>query len=91
MSKWNVTITGRRLLQDGETNNSSDVTPVNCTPRAIEQFPNDFMTYEQRINGGVTFHILVSIYIFAALAIICDDYFVSSLEYLCDGEYKQFK
>jgi len=56
----------------------------NCTPRSIEEFPPDFMTKAQREKGGVAFHILVSIYIFCALAIICDDYFVASLEHICD-------
>jgi K+-dependent Na+/Ca+ exchanger-like protein len=43
------------------------------------------MTKEQREKGGVVFHIFMSIYIFCALAIICDDYFVSSLEHICNA------
>ena len=60
---------------------------LNCTPRSLEQFPGDFFTLSQRQNGGVIVHILICIYIFGALAIVCDDYFVASLEYICDGEY----
>nr|AKN21568.1 slc24a-8 [Schmidtea mediterranea] len=56
----------------------------NCTTRSIEEFPNDFMTRKERKNGGIIFHIFVSIYLFVALAIICDEYFVSSLERLCE-------
>ena len=72
----------------GDDNNGpdSDAFELNCTPRSIDQFPPDFMTPEQRENGGVTFHILLSVYIFCALAIVCDDYFVSSLESICDGK-----
>ena len=30
-------------------------------------------------------HILIVLYTFGALAIVCDDYFVASLEYICEG------
>ena len=69
---------GRHLLQE--------VTPLNCTPRAIHQFPDDFMTEEQRQKGGVAFHIFISLYLFVATAIACDDFFVPALEKICEGE-----
>ncbi|CAG0915748.1 unnamed protein product [Notodromas monacha] len=52
----------------------------NCTRPAVEQFPNTVMTPEQRANGGIIVHVLVVAYTFAALSIVCDDYFVPSLE-----------
>ena len=58
---------------------------ANCTPRSIEQFPPDFLSEAQRKRGGVVIHILICLYIFAALAIVCDDYFVASLEKLSAG------
>ncbi|XP_078668596.1 sodium/potassium/calcium exchanger 5-like [Branchiostoma floridae x Branchiostoma belcheri] len=33
-----------------------------------------------RRNGGVLLHVLVVVYMFSAIAIVCDDYFVPSLE-----------
>ena len=72
--------TGRRLLADNSKK-------LNCTPRSIDQFPDDFMTEEQRKHGGVLFHIAVSFYIFAALAVVCDDYFVPALEKISDGNH----
>lgn len=57
---------------------------VNCTPRAVEQFPWDFLTAEQRQNGFIVIHALVAVYMFLALAIVCDRYFVPSLEVLCE-------
>lgn len=61
----------------------------NCTPPAIEQFPKPLMGPTARKNGGVIIHILIAVYAFIALAIVCDDYFVSSLDRICEG--KKFK
>lgn len=58
---------------------------VTCTPPGIDDFPEDIFTQAQRQNGYVIVHFLISIYIFIALAIVCDDYFVPSMERICDG------
>lgn len=54
-----------------------------CVRPDIEQFPRSFLTRSQRLNGGVIFYLLVSVYMFIGLAIICDDYFVPALEVIC--------
>ena len=55
--------------------------PQNCVKPSIDEFPDDFMTqYQRREQGGVVFHFLLVIYMFGALAVVCDDYFVPSLE-----------
>ncbi|CAL8124572.1 unnamed protein product [Orchesella dallaii] len=56
---------------------------LNCTPPAIEDFPEDLFTQEERQNGFVILHILISLYIFYALSVVCDDYFVPSIERIC--------
>lgn len=56
----------------------------NCTVAAIEQFPRPIMSPELRSRGGVAVHVLAAVYMFAALAVICEDYFVPSLEVICD-------
>ena len=75
----------RHLLQSDDDADDVAALAVNCTPRSIDQFPADFMSEQQRKNGGVVVHILLSLYIFAAIAIVCDDYFVASLEKLSTG------
>jgi len=62
----------------------------NCTPPAIEQFPMPLMGPEARKSGGLILYILVAVYTFMGLAIVCDDYFVSSLDRICEGsrDYK---
>lgn len=56
----------------------------NCTPPAIEQFPEPLMGKTARQHGGLIIHILVAIYTFFGLAIVCDEYFVASLDRLCE-------
>ncbi|CAF0922679.1 unnamed protein product [Rotaria sordida] len=51
-----------------------------CELASIDQFPSLFFTDEQRRNGGVLLHIVLILYSFAAIEIVCDDYFASALE-----------
>lgn len=57
----------------------------NCTPRSVHNFPPNFMSFDETRDGGVVVHIFIAIYMFAALAVVCDDYFVPSLEHICEG------
>ncbi|KAL3282934.1 hypothetical protein HHI36_006092 [Cryptolaemus montrouzieri] len=56
---------------------------LNCTPPAIDDFPRDFFTEEQRKDGGVAVHVLLSLYLFVALAVVCDKFFVPAVEKIC--------
>ncbi|XP_062706986.1 sodium/potassium/calcium exchanger Nckx30C isoform X4 [Aedes albopictus] len=47
-------------------------------------FPEDLFTLEQRRNGAVVLHILGVIYMFVALAIVCDEFFVPSLDVIIE-------
>uniref|UniRef100_A0A3Q2YWA5 Solute carrier family 24 member 3 n=1 Tax=Hippocampus comes TaxID=109280 RepID=A0A3Q2YWA5_HIPCM len=47
---------------------------------ALHEFPTDLFTNKERTEGAVTLHVLCTIYMFCALAVVCDDYFVPSLE-----------
>jgi sodium/potassium/calcium exchanger 2 len=54
-----------------------------CKQNATEQealFPTDLFTLEQRRHGAVILHILGVVYMFVALAIVCDEFFVPSLD-----------
>uniref|UniRef100_A0A673BHD5 Solute carrier family 24 member 3 n=1 Tax=Sphaeramia orbicularis TaxID=375764 RepID=A0A673BHD5_9TELE len=46
-----------------------------------ERFPTDLFTHKERTEGAVALH---TIYMFCALALVCDDYFVPSLEKICE-------
>lgn len=62
----------------------------NCTPPAIEQFPKPLMSPGFRKHGGLVIHVLVAIFTFLGLAIVCDDYFVASLDRICEGKFIYF-
>jgi len=59
----------RHLLGDGEESN---------------EFPQDYFSYEEKKNGAIILHMICAIYMFIALAIVCDDYFVSALELISE-------
>lgn len=53
-------------------------------PRKDSIFPTDLFTLEQRRNGVIIFHILGVIYMFIALVLLCNEYFVPSLEVIME-------
>uniref|UniRef100_A0A8C2B5Q9 Solute carrier family 24 member 3 n=1 Tax=Cyprinus carpio TaxID=7962 RepID=A0A8C2B5Q9_CYPCA len=81
----------RRLLQDFDIDsNYTDEVQVgpnaekNCTPPGVHEFPDDIFTNQERMEGAVALHVLCAMYMFYALALVCDDYFVPSLEKICE-------
>ena len=58
----------------------------NCTNPAIDDFPRDLFTDKQRQDGAVVIHALIALYLFAALAVVCEKYFVPAVERICHGE-----
>ena len=48
-------------------------------------YPTDLFTKEQRHNGAIILHIIGICWMFLGIAIICDDFFESSLEALCEA------
>ncbi|XP_038074766.1 sodium/potassium/calcium exchanger 3-like [Patiria miniata] len=66
-----------------ETGNNADE-DRNCTPPTIHEFPADIFSNEDRKRGAVILHCACVVYMFVALALVCDDYFVSSLEKICE-------
>ncbi|KAL7877858.1 hypothetical protein SRHO_G00045010 [Serrasalmus rhombeus] len=77
--KWE----SRRLLQYF-TNETEGPSYKNCTPPGIHEFPDDIFTNQERMEGAVALHVLAAMYMFYALAVVCDDYFVPSLEKICE-------
>uniref|UniRef100_A0A480YZG4 Sodium/potassium/calcium exchanger 3 n=1 Tax=Sus scrofa TaxID=9823 RepID=A0A480YZG4_PIG len=82
--QWTV---GRKLMQVNDTLTSEDTglrSSKNCTEPALHEFPSDIFTNEDRRQGAVVLHVLCAMYMFYALAIVCDDFFVPSLEKICE-------
>ncbi|TSK22711.1 Ras and Rab interactor 2 [Bagarius yarrelli] len=72
----------RKLLHF--TNESEGKDARNCTQPGIHEFPEDIFTNQERMEGAVALHIICAMYMFSALALVCDDYFVPSLEKICE-------
>ncbi|XP_058820028.1 sodium/potassium/calcium exchanger Nckx30C isoform X2 [Topomyia yanbarensis] len=73
-----------------QNSNGSSLLSINGTnssqppPHKDPLFPTDLFTLEQRRNGAVALHILGVIYMFVALAIVCDEFFVPSLDVIIE-------
>ncbi|XP_041950003.1 sodium/potassium/calcium exchanger 3-like [Alosa sapidissima] len=74
----------RRILQ--ENHSITEEHPIEeHHSGAISEFPADIFSKEQRRKGAVLLHVLCAIYMFYALAIVCDDFFVPSLEKISEN------
>ncbi|XP_035166777.1 sodium/potassium/calcium exchanger 2 [Oxyura jamaicensis] len=51
----------------------------NGTDHAKGEYPEDLFSLEERRKGAVILHVIGMIYMFIALAIVCDEFFVPSL------------
>ncbi|KAL5275048.1 hypothetical protein ACFFRR_001182 [Megaselia abdita] len=58
---------------------------INCTLPAIDDFPRDIFSNEERTSGYMVLHIIGSLYLFLALAVVCDEYFVPAVEKICSA------
>ncbi|XP_042231293.1 LOW QUALITY PROTEIN: sodium/potassium/calcium exchanger 2-like [Homarus americanus] len=47
-------------------------------------FPPDLFTLKQRRQGAILLHVLGMIYMFVALAIVCDEFFVPALDVIIE-------
>ncbi|XP_040920391.1 sodium/potassium/calcium exchanger 4 [Toxotes jaculatrix] len=72
---------GRRLMASVPNNETEQ---KNCSEPAIHEFPEDLFTNKERKSGAILLHIVATLYMFLALAITCDEYFVTSLEKICE-------
>ncbi|XP_069969380.1 sodium/potassium/calcium exchanger Nckx30C isoform X6 [Penaeus vannamei] len=52
--------------------------------KATPLFPPDLFTKEQRKKGAILLHVLGMIYMFVALAIVCDEFFVPALDVIIE-------
>ena len=70
----------RLCTQQGPPN----LEPYEAVDPAEQMFPPDLFTEEQRASGAIVCHILGILYMFYALALVCDHYFVPALDVIID-------
>ncbi|XP_028966305.1 sodium/potassium/calcium exchanger Nckx30C [Galendromus occidentalis] len=73
----------RSLLQYSATTTTA---PNNATQHASgsAQFPKDLFTVQQRRQGAVILHVTGLVYMFVALAIVCDEFFIPALDVITE-------
>ncbi|XP_063781663.1 sodium/potassium/calcium exchanger 1 [Pseudophryne corroboree] len=64
------------------TTTSKPIRPI--LPHAKGEYPEDLFSIEQRRKGWVLLHIFGMMYVFVALAIVCDEFFVPALGVITD-------
>ncbi|XP_056662648.1 sodium/potassium/calcium exchanger 2 isoform X2 [Monodelphis domestica] len=68
----------KEKVQDG-TPEPLPIKYENETEHAQGDYPKDFFSLQERRRGAIILHVLGMIYMFIALAIVCDEFFVPSL------------
>ena len=66
------------------SSSAEDSSSANSTAEDDPLFPPDLFTEQQRKHGAVTLHIIGIIYMFYALALVCDEFFVPSLDVITE-------
>ncbi|TRY90186.1 hypothetical protein DNTS_033368 [Danionella cerebrum] len=55
-----------------------------CVPPQSSEFPEGFFTLQQRKDGGIIIYFLIIFYMLLAISIVCDRYFLPSLEIISE-------
>ncbi|XP_036910466.1 sodium/potassium/calcium exchanger 5 isoform X2 [Sturnira hondurensis] len=55
-----------------------------CVLSPSSEFPEGFFTKQERADGGVVIYFLIILYMFMAVSIVCDEYFLPSLEIISE-------
>ncbi|CAM4528722.1 unnamed protein product [Lepidochelys kempii] len=64
----------------GDTENKTQ-----CIPSSSSEFPEAFFTQQEREDGGIIIYFIIILYMFMAVSIVCDDYFLPSLEIISES------
>ncbi|KAE9417500.1 hypothetical protein Angca_006920, partial [Angiostrongylus cantonensis] len=74
----------RRAVRSTSSADEECTRRKNVPNASSEQFPPDLFTLEQRQHGAILLHLGGLVYMFVALAIVCDEFFVPSLSVLIE-------
>ncbi|XP_053356657.1 sodium/potassium/calcium exchanger 5 [Clarias gariepinus] len=55
-----------------------------CVPPQSSEFPPGFFTEQERRDGGVVIYFIIIFYMLLAISVVCDEYFLPSLEVISD-------
>ncbi|XP_058839753.1 sodium/potassium/calcium exchanger 4-like isoform X2 [Topomyia yanbarensis] len=64
---------------------NESLTPMVCVlTTSMDDLPPDIFTKTERLNGAIAIHFFAAIYFFTILAYICSEYFLPSVECICE-------
>lgn len=65
----------------------SCVADTTCSPPSdsSNEFPGDIFSQEQRLHGAFLVHTCVALYCFILIAFVCNDFFLPSVDCICQG------
>ncbi|KAK3570795.1 hypothetical protein QTP86_026352 [Hemibagrus guttatus] len=55
-----------------------------CVPPQSSEFPEGFFTEQERKDGGIVIYFIIIFYMLLAVSVVCDEYFLPSLEVISD-------
>lgn len=58
-----------------------------CVSPQSSEFPQGFFTVQERKDGGLVIYFMIIFYMLIAVAIVCDDYFLPSLEVISERKW----
>lgn len=58
-----------------------------CIPPQSSEFPEGFFTVQERKDGGLVIYFMLIFYMLLAVSIVCDDYFLPSLEVISERKF----
>ncbi|XP_070654159.1 sodium/potassium/calcium exchanger 5 [Bos indicus] len=56
-----------------------------CVISPSSEFPEGFFTKQERADGGIIIYFLIILYMFMAVSIVCNEYFLPSLEIISES------
>lgn len=82
-SQWEMQSSSDVVINDSNAEDLDDNTRSTIENTLHEGFARANMGLEK--NGRIALHVLASCYCFLMLAVICDEYFIGSIEIMCQS------
>uniref|UniRef100_A0A182T3A4 Sodium/calcium exchanger membrane region domain-containing protein n=1 Tax=Anopheles maculatus TaxID=74869 RepID=A0A182T3A4_9DIPT len=76
--------TSDTTVPGNESQNGSSSPSICIVTSSLDDLPPDLFSEEQRLQGAIVLHFLAAIYFFMLLAYVCSEYFLPSVECLCE-------
>lgn len=83
VSYFGLIYSTRSQVQSDFSPTSRHLLAANAT-KSKSEYPADIFTEQQLKDGAIALHVIGTIYMFVALAVVCDEFFVPSLEVITE-------